>query len=247
MEGRTDLSHDFQYAVYSMPLHPYPNPHSNSLLQHTNQFINTILSKNEHNQIFQRLIRAVNPNFLFLILFLLECAEEDGFCLTWRRVTTWPLLRSRSIVHFKAYWLHLSLSIATATSFFWAPPFAIFSLMSYSTNCDRFLCCYWCVLNPWTELRKIGENGVLIWEEGICEEDEIGMGIVNGVTKNFFMGYLFLSGFCWIFELEEKENKYEFLVYRMFWFVVVELLKRIGCCSFLSFIIFHVFIFIMLF
>lgn len=41
---------------------------------------------------------------------------EAGLCLTWMRVTVWPLERRLSTAHLRAYWLLLSLSIATVTA-----------------------------------------------------------------------------------------------------------------------------------
>lgn len=50
-----------------------------------------------------------------LAFVLLGVEMEDDFVLTWRRVKACPLTRRLSTAHFMAYWLALSLSIATAT------------------------------------------------------------------------------------------------------------------------------------
>lgn len=41
--------------------------------------------------------------------------KEADFILTWIRTTVTPLVRRWSMAHFNAFWLPLSLSIATAT------------------------------------------------------------------------------------------------------------------------------------
>lgn len=42
--------------------------------------------------------------------------EADCFCLTWTKITVWPLTRRLSAAHLRAIWLPLSLSMATATN-----------------------------------------------------------------------------------------------------------------------------------
>ena len=65
-------------------------------------------------------------------------ALEVPLWTTWIKTTVWPLERRFSAAHFRAFWLPLSLSIATATSPFPAPfftPFPPFPCHIFSQSC----------------------------------------------------------------------------------------------------------------
>lgn len=61
---------------------------------------------------------------------------EDDFVLTWRSVKACPLVRRWSTAHFKAYWLDLSLSTATAIESSLFSPF-LFAILTPSVQSDR--------------------------------------------------------------------------------------------------------------
>lgn len=70
---------------------------------------------------------------------------EDGFCLTWSNVTHLPLPTRLSTAHFNAYWLPLSLSMATHTISpfpFWIAILA-FILLQTPSKFSRYY--YWCI------------------------------------------------------------------------------------------------------
>lgn len=67
--------------------------------------------------------------------------ELEGLSLTWRRVTVLPLPRRLSTAHFNAYWLPLSLSIATTVAFSspFFSPLLLFWLIIIISEKNQFL------------------------------------------------------------------------------------------------------------